>query len=53
MLGPDGVVEAEVRSNSLIVTDTITALNRIDAMIPSLDELTSQVLIETKSLRHR
>lgn len=48
MLTAEGVVEAEGRSNSLLVTDTISALNRIEAMIPSLDELTSQVLIEAK-----
>ncbi len=48
MLTGEGVVEAEGRSNSLLVTDTISALNRIEAMIPSLDELTSQVLIEAK-----
>jgi type II secretion system protein D len=48
MLGPEGVIEADVRSNSIMVTDAISAINRIEAMIPSLDELTSQVLIEAK-----
>jgi type IV pilus assembly protein PilQ len=48
VLSPEGVMEADVRSNSIIVTDTISAINRIDAMIPSLDEITSQVLIEAK-----
>jgi type IV pilus assembly protein PilQ len=48
MLSPEGVIEADVRSNSIIVTDTISAINRIDVMIPSLDELTAQVLIEAK-----
>jgi type IV pilus assembly protein PilQ len=48
VLSSEGVMEADVRSNSIIVTDTISAINRIDAMIPSLDEITSQVLIEAK-----
>jgi type IV pilus assembly protein PilQ len=48
MLSPEGVIEADVRSNSIMVTDTVSAINRIEAMIPSLDELTAQVLIEAK-----
>ncbi|MFA6384545.1 MAG: secretin N-terminal domain-containing protein [Candidatus Omnitrophota bacterium] len=48
MLSPEGVIEADVRSNAIMVTDTISAINRIEAMIPSLDELTAQVLIEAK-----
>ena len=47
-LSPEGVIEADVRSNSLIVTDTISAINRIEAMMPSLDGLIAQVLIEAK-----
>ncbi|MFA5100698.1 MAG: secretin N-terminal domain-containing protein [Candidatus Omnitrophota bacterium] len=48
VLSPEGVIEADVRSNSLIVTDTISAINRVDSMVPSLDEVTAQVLIEAK-----
>jgi type IV pilus assembly protein PilQ len=48
MLSPEGVIEADTRSNAIIVTDSISVINRIDAMMPSLDELTAQVLIEAK-----
>ncbi|MCU0651002.1 MAG: secretin and TonB N-terminal domain-containing protein [Candidatus Omnitrophica bacterium] len=48
VLSPEGVIEADVRSNSIIVTDTVSAISRIDAMLPSLDELIPQVLIEAK-----
>jgi type IV pilus assembly protein PilQ len=48
MLSPEGVIEADIRSNAVMVTDTISVINRIEAVIPSLDELTAQVLIEAK-----
>ena len=48
MLGPDGSVEADIRSNAIIVTDTLSTINKIEAMLPSLDETTAQVLIEAK-----
>lgn len=48
VLSSDGVIEADVRSNSVIVTDVISAIGRVEAMIPSLDEVTAQVLIEAK-----
>lgn len=48
VLSAEGVIEADSRSNSLIVTDTLSALNRVESMMPSLDEVTAQVLIEAK-----
>lgn len=48
MLGADGSIEADTRANALVITDTISTLNRIEAMIPQLDEITAQVLIEAK-----
>ena len=48
MLSGDGSIEADPRSNSIVVTDSPFVLANIEAMIPSLDELTQQVLIEAK-----
>ena len=48
VLSPEGSLEADSRSNSLIVTDTLSVINKIENIIPTLDTLTSQVLIETK-----
>ncbi len=48
VLTPDGSVEADARSNSLLVTDTLSVINKIESMIPTLDEITPQVLIEAK-----
>lgn len=48
MLSPDGAVEADIRSNAIIVTDTLSTINKIESMLPSLDETTAQVLIEAK-----
>lgn len=48
VLGPEGSIEADSRSNSIIVTDTRSVINKIEEIIPTLDGLTSQVLIETK-----
>lgn len=48
VLSPDGSIEADARSNSIVVTDSLTVINKIERMIPSLDEVTSQVLIEAK-----
>jgi type IV pilus assembly protein PilQ len=48
VLSSEGSIEADVRSNSLIVTDTPAVLNKIEKMIPQLDESTPQVLIEAK-----
>ncbi len=48
VLSPDGSIEADSRSNSLIVTDTLSVINKIEEAIPNLDSLTAQVLIETK-----
>jgi type IV pilus assembly protein PilQ len=43
-----GSIEADSRSNSIVVTDSLAVLNKIEGMIPSLDETTPQVLIEAK-----
>jgi type IV pilus assembly protein PilQ len=48
VLTADGSIEADSRSNSLIVTDTLAVINKIESMIPTLDEITPQVLIEAK-----
>ncbi len=48
VLTSSGSIEADARSNSIIVTDSISVLNKVEAMIPSLDEKTPQVLIEAK-----
>jgi type IV pilus assembly protein PilQ len=48
VLSSDGSCEADSRSNSLLVTDSVSVINKIESMIPALDELTPQVLIETK-----
>lgn len=48
ILSPTGTIEADGRSNSLIVTDTLSVINKIQRMIPSLDEIPGQVLIEAK-----
>ncbi|MFA5362754.1 MAG: secretin N-terminal domain-containing protein [Candidatus Omnitrophota bacterium] len=48
VLSADGSCEADSRSNSLLVTDSVMVINKIGAMIPELDELTPQVLIEAK-----
>jgi len=46
----DGSIEADSRSNSLIVTDTLSVINKIEGMIPTLDDITPQVLIEAKMI---
>lgn len=48
VLSGDGSIEADARSNSIVVTDSPSVLAKIDGMIASLDELTPQVLIEAK-----
>ncbi|OGX31971.1 MAG: hypothetical protein A3D27_01960 [Omnitrophica WOR_2 bacterium RIFCSPHIGHO2_02_FULL_46_37] len=48
VLSPDGSVEADSRSNSLVVTDTLSVINKLEQIIPALDSITSQVLIEAK-----
>ncbi len=46
VLTSEGAVKADRRSNSLIVTDTPSVVNQIEEMIPQLDKITPQVLIE-------
>ncbi|MCX7926690.1 MAG: secretin and TonB N-terminal domain-containing protein [Candidatus Omnitrophica bacterium] len=48
VLSPSGSIEADSRSNSLVVTDTVSVLNKIEAMLPALDETNRQVLIEAR-----
>ncbi len=48
VLSSTGSIEADVRSNSIIVTDSSAVISKIESMIPALDEITRQVLIEAK-----
>lgn len=48
ILSPDGSIEVDARSNALIVTDIPAVMSKIEEMLPALDEITPQVLIETK-----
>lgn len=48
MLSGDGSIEADARSNAIVVTDSPFVLAKIEGMLASLDELTPQVLIEAK-----
>ncbi|MDD5347970.1 MAG: secretin N-terminal domain-containing protein [Candidatus Omnitrophica bacterium] len=48
VLSANGSIEADSRSNALVVTDTVTVLNKIETMIPELDETNRQVLIEAR-----
>ena len=48
VLSASGSIEADVRSNSLIVTDNPMVINAMNNMVPQLDQMTPQVLIEAK-----
>lgn len=48
VLSSEGTIEADARSNSLIITDTPGVISKVEAMVPSLDETTRQVLIEAR-----
>lgn len=48
VLTADGKIEADSRSNSIIVTDTPGVINRVEGMLPELDGITPQVLIEAR-----
>jgi type IV pilus assembly protein PilQ len=48
VLTSEGSIEADSRSNSILVTDSLTAINKVEQMMPVLDELTPQVLIEAR-----
>jgi type IV pilus secretin PilQ/predicted competence protein len=48
VLSPEGTIEADVRSNSLIITDNPGVITKIEEMLPGLDETTLQVLIEAR-----
>ncbi|MBU2222065.1 MAG: secretin and TonB N-terminal domain-containing protein [Candidatus Omnitrophica bacterium] len=48
VLTAEGAIEADSRSNSILVTDSLTSINKIEQMMSVLDELTPQVLIEAR-----
>ncbi len=48
VLTSEGSIEADSRSNSLVITDSLAIINKIANMIPALDEINPQVLIEAK-----
>lgn len=48
ILSSDGKIEADARSNAVIVTDNVTVISKINEMIPQLDQTTLQVLIESR-----
>ncbi|MBU1871287.1 MAG: secretin and TonB N-terminal domain-containing protein [Candidatus Omnitrophica bacterium] len=48
VLTAEGSIDADVRSNSIIVTDIPGVINKIDGMLPDLDNTTPQVLIEAR-----
>jgi type IV pilus assembly protein PilQ len=48
VLTSEGSIEADSRSNSILVTDSLTAINKVEQMMPVLDEITPQVLIEAR-----
>jgi type IV pilus assembly protein PilQ len=48
VLSSSGSIEADSRSNSIVITDSLSVLSKVEAMIPALDEITPQVLIEAK-----
>jgi type IV pilus secretin PilQ/predicted competence protein len=50
VLSSEGSIESDSRSNSIVVTDSPAVIAKIDIMIPSLDEVTPQVLIEAKMI---
>jgi type IV pilus secretin PilQ/predicted competence protein len=48
VLSSDGAIEVDSRSNSLVVTDSLQVIHIIEGMIPDLDKITPQILIEAK-----
>ncbi|MBU1006471.1 MAG: hypothetical protein KKH08_02610 [Candidatus Omnitrophica bacterium] len=48
VLSETGNIEVDNRSNSLIVTDNSKVIDRIQDLIENLDEITPQIMIETK-----
>jgi len=47
-LSSEGKIEADTRSNALIVTDNVAVISKLEGMIPKLDDTTMQVLIEAR-----
>ncbi len=48
VLSKDGTIEVDIRSNSLIITDTPSIMGKVEKILPKLDEPTPQVLIEAR-----
>ncbi|MCK4809912.1 MAG: secretin and TonB N-terminal domain-containing protein [Candidatus Omnitrophica bacterium] len=48
VLSSEGTIEADTRSNSLIIADNPGVISKIEDMVPLLDKITPQVLIEAK-----
>ncbi|MFZ5801189.1 MAG: type IV pilus secretin PilQ [Candidatus Omnitrophota bacterium] len=48
MLTPRGRVNFDERTNTVVVTDSTSSLEKIREIMPSLDQVTPQVLIEAK-----
>lgn len=51
MLTPRGRVNFDNRTNTVMVTDSVSNIDRIKQIVPTLDEVTPQVLIETKIIK--
>jgi len=48
MLSAEGSIESDTRSNSLIINDNPGVISKVDEMMPDLDDVTPQVLIEAR-----
>jgi len=51
LLTPRGKVNFDQRTNTLMVTDSVSNMKQIKTIVPSLDAVTPQVLIETKIIK--
>lgn len=51
MLTPRGRVNFDNRTNTLMVTDSLSNMDRVKQIVPTLDAVTPQVLIETKIIK--
>jgi len=51
MLTPRGRVNFDNRTNTVMVTDSVSNIDRIKQIVPTLDAVTPQVLIETKIIK--
>lgn len=53
MLTPRGRINVDERTNTIIVTDSTSNMDRIRTIMPNLDSITPQVLIEAKVVEAR